>query len=262
LGVNPRPVGRADRVAQTLGKAAVSGIMTTLLFILQIAGGLLAAGAAIASLFKSKGFEEIEIPSPIIGAPSRIERHFSRAAKIGAILVIAGFLVSLIAGIITPLLNSRRNLQNQQIISAQLQKAEQSLHYLQRLATRFDKVSFSVKYEPAPPNVYFALLCEYADRLVPKVSVPIKPPVPTGQPRTNFSGNLVGYIHGKRFSQSSDRRELQFDLPSADILLTQLSTNSVNPRHLAQVVNFLCSPMFSIVIYTPHNRERVILTYF
>lgn len=97
------------------------------LLILKIAGFVFAAGAGIASFLKSKGFEEIETPSLIIGAPKQITRRLTREAKIGTLLLILGLLVSLVANTIDQSLNNERNAKMQNALSNQLQRAEANI---------------------------------------------------------------------------------------------------------------------------------------
>ena len=83
--------------------------MTSILFILKIAGVLISGGTTLVALFRSKSFQEIEIPSPIIGGPTRIEKRITREGKISVALAIVGIVASLVAQIVEQSVNNKRN---------------------------------------------------------------------------------------------------------------------------------------------------------
>src|ERR1017187_8027820 len=107
--------------------------MTSILFILKIAGVMISGVTTLVALFRSKSFEEIEIPSPIIGGSTRIERRITLEGKISVVLAMVGIVTSLLAQIIEQSVNNRRNAETQVITSDQLRRAEESLNYLERL---------------------------------------------------------------------------------------------------------------------------------
>lgn len=112
--------------------------MTTLFFILKVAGLVTTAGAAIAALFRGKGLEEVELPSLIIGAPKRTERRITRGAKIAAILMVAGLVVSLLAQALEQSLNNKKAIQAQTITAKQIQNAEEQVRLARESLTKVE----------------------------------------------------------------------------------------------------------------------------
>jgi hypothetical protein len=123
-------------------------------FLIQVLGGLFMAVAAIASLLKSKPFDELEIPSPIIGGSPRKERRLSRATKIGATCVVVGWLFTNLAGLISQSINNKRNLQNQESTARQIRllneqngMLQETLTQIQHVVTRFQDASVYTSVE-------------------------------------------------------------------------------------------------------------------
>src|SRR5438874_13612362 len=98
--------------------------MTTALLVLQFVAALFAAGVGAFGFLKSKGFEEIEIRSIVIGGPSKRMRRLTKEARAGVILVCAGLLVSLAARIIEQVLAAERSRTAQAVVTAQFQRTE------------------------------------------------------------------------------------------------------------------------------------------
>ena len=101
--------------------------MTTIFFILKVAGLVTTGAATIAALFRTKGFEEVEVPSLIIGAPRRTERRITREAKRAAVLVVAGLIESLLAQTVEQSLNNKRAVEGQAVTTKQIKSAEEQM---------------------------------------------------------------------------------------------------------------------------------------
>ena len=181
--------------------------MTSVLFILKIVGVLISGVTTLVALFRSKSFEEIEIASPIIGGPKRIERRITKEGKIAAMLAIVGIATLLLAQIIEQSVNNGRNAAAQAVTSDQLRRTEESLNYLERLGTRFDTLSFTVIYKLKTDNKDFALLENFFSQPAPDRS--INPP----SANTNLSsGSFLStnwFSHLLNFSASKESASTQ-----------------------------------------------------
>jgi hypothetical protein len=135
--------------------------MSTFLLVLQAAALLFAAAAAAASLLKSKGFEETEIHSPIIGAPKKTTRRLTREAKMGVLMVSAGLVVSFAAKIIEQTTTNKRNVENQQTTSNQLVLLQTSLQELRRLAQQIRTLDSDITIRIVGTNAGFLRLRDY-----------------------------------------------------------------------------------------------------
>ena len=115
--------------------------MTIFLLVLQSVALLLAAGAAAASVLKSKAYDEAELPSLIIGAPQKGDSAFNeRRARFGLYPVFGLLIVSFAAKIVEQSLTFQHTEQVQQTTSAQLENAERMMRLqteaLNRLSTQ------------------------------------------------------------------------------------------------------------------------------
>ncbi|HXC98979.1 MAG TPA: hypothetical protein VN048_06530 [Verrucomicrobiae bacterium] len=137
--------------------------MRTFLLVLQSVALLFAAGAAVASLLKSKGFEEIETSSPIIGAPSKVTRRLTREARIGVSLVIGGLVVSFVARLIEQSLADKINSKNLQSTSNQLALLQASVQEIRHLAGQIRTIDVEINAEQFATNEEFASLQRYLE---------------------------------------------------------------------------------------------------
>ena len=158
-------------VAAVLVAVAAPFYPMATLSVLQAAGLLFAAGAAAASLLKTKGTEETQIESPILKPTGekevKVMRRVSREARMGIVCLILGLLVSVFAQRLEQYFTNKRNAEAQRAASNQLQRteqqvrlAQQSLDTLTRLAFTYDQISvearLAVPHESEQLTNYFA----------------------------------------------------------------------------------------------------------
>ncbi len=187
------------------------------LMALQPLGILFAAGAAAASLLKSKGIEEIQIESPIIGREKKVLRRVSREARIGIGCLILGLLVSVFAKGIEHYLTSKRTLASQRATAEQLQRAEEqlnlmrkSLRAIERTATRFESLTCRITYEIRLTNQPLADLKAHLRRFAADfISTNSEPPNYTSQ-TADYGYVSVTEITGAKGSPLSVNVDLPF----------------------------------------------------
>jgi hypothetical protein len=94
---------------------------------LQVVGLMLAAGAATASLLKSKGIEETTLEPIIVGADPKVIRRISLPAKIGISFLVGGLLVSFVAKSLEQFMAARETTKRQQETLRQLKNTDEQL---------------------------------------------------------------------------------------------------------------------------------------
>lgn len=174
-GMRKRLTWQANVALSLIGAAggiavAANFYPVTTWLVLQAAGILLAAGAAAASLLKSKPIEEVQSESFIVTPKGEkittIQRQLSREVRIGLCCLIVGLVASFFAKGIEQYLTNKRNqassqaLQSQmQLLSnslentkAQLALAQRSLNEMERLIARFETLRIDSVQIVLPTN--------------------------------------------------------------------------------------------------------------
>jgi hypothetical protein len=195
--------------------------------------------------------------------------RLTRWGKWALSLTIAGFATALLAQIAEQVKGQRDSQKAQNITNLQLQRAEESLNYLERLGTRFEMLSFTITYRLTTNNSEFALVRECLSKFIAdslpglsqakKINSATPPhannlysdilsfPSPDQRLREPIGQNIVGYANPTFGTNSyhlvvsvSDSGVIQFALSNDDLLtlLSSFSTNATSHDSLS----FIFSP--------------------
>jgi hypothetical protein len=202
--------------------------------------------------------------------------RLTRWGKWALKLTIAGFLTALGAQIAEQFKGQRDSQKSQNLTNRQLIKTEQSLKYLERIATRFDTLSFSVTYELEATNYFFDPLWEFihtftgpgnlsspaaisADLHSLKESQAVSQTFAgkgSNSEQTVYSLNIVGYRDSSNSNTEcyslgiNNAGGIEFFLPPKRDLLSYLKDNSTPLPEFDKVLDFLAGPRCSIALYT------------
>jgi len=194
-------------------------------------------------------------------------------------LTIAGFGTALLAQIAEQVKGQRDNQIAQDRTNRQLEEADKSLKYLERLATRFDTLSFSVTYELDETNSFFEPLMNFIGRIIPMDNR-----FTQSATNTSLNSSITNQAMSQTFAENGSNTEsgtfsenvagyhmnsdqtfvtfsvglngaggFEFFLPTRRELLTLLNSDSTPSPEFDKLFDFLNGPHFSIALYTPQN---------
>lgn len=241
------------------------------LFCFKIGGAVLAGFGACIKVFKEivkKRKEKLgnvqtvdpNYPDNLVAPRDLEEPHSLFWETIELTFIIGGLVINLTATAIDQKQTVARNESVNAQTAKQLQDAEESLNYLERLATHFDTLSFSLTYKITTNNVSFALLNEYLSyhfsnnfnsqlvAMKTNSATQFRPinlfekffssKKDNDQPVGVYSENIIGYLdrgvatnhYRFNFSSLSQGANVSFKLSKEDLqtVLSSFTTNSTS----------------------------------
>jgi hypothetical protein len=133
-------------------------------------------------------------------------------------LTIAGFATALLSEIAQQCKEHQDILDTQARIERQIAVQKVTLNRVERILTRFDTISFSVRYELGTNNGFIKSLHNYAADKIPTALLEKSPGVPTDMGgltnMTVYSDVVIGWDYGTTFSVRDNGHSVQISLPS------------------------------------------------
>ena len=197
---------------------------------------------------------------------SKVSNAIKKESCVG--WAIFGVVVALISQSVETLKASHDDQVSKKRTESQLQTAQKSLDYLERLSTRFDSLAVEVKFELDRNSGVFSALYDFADHFLNYVNT-TNLPVPAAEARvgfwikTNLPENRMGYTYAERpakfysvdvgsnapvmvqtFSLEGDKDVSYHPAKNDDLLLLckRFSTNTIN----SQALQFIQQPSFDL----------------
>jgi hypothetical protein len=197
---------------------------------------------------------------------SKVSNSIKKESCVG--WAIFGVVVALISQSVETLKATHDDQESKKRTESQLQTAQKSLDYLERLSTRFDSLSVEVKFELDRNSEVFSALYDFADRFLNYVNT-TNLLTPAAEARvgfwikTNLPENRMGYTYAERpakfyyvgvgsnapvivqtFFLEGDKQVSYHPTKNDDLLLLckRFSTNAVN----LQALQFIQQPRFDL----------------
>jgi len=176
--------------------------------------------------------------------------RLNRWGKWALSLTIAGFATALLSEVAQQFKEHHDIIDAQARIERQIAVQKVTLNRVERILTRFDAISFSVRYELNTNNVFFASLYDYVNDWIPaNLTNSSDSPTNSG----SYSVEVAGYSNERTFSVLLSSDSAQISLPSKKTL-QRYSTSLVSSQDFNSFYSFLNNPSFAFAVYAT-NRD-------